>query len=126
MDYQYLVTKAENGVKFKRLNHYISCLFNCKVTKICKRYCVISSYYCDSHGDMLGSYFNHPSPCCSAPSLFVKHSMNSMKTCNSVTFYFVNNSFSDISRKWILSNMIRAVPALITSSVSVLDEQIDT
>ena len=36
--------------------------------------------------------------------------MNSMKTCPSVTFYFMNNSFSDVSRKWILPNMIRAVP----------------
>ena len=36
--------------------------------------------------------------------------MNSMKTCNSVTFYFMKNSFSDISRKCILPNMIRAVP----------------
>ena len=35
--------------------------------------------------------------------------MNSMKTCNSVTFYFMKNSFSDFSRKWILPNMIRAV-----------------
>ena len=30
-----------------------------------------------------------------------------MQTCNSVTFYFINNSFSDVSRKWILPNMIR-------------------
>ena len=36
-------------------------------------------------------------------------SMNSMQTCNSVTFYFMKNSFSDVSRKWILPNMIRAV-----------------
>ena len=35
--------------------------------------------------------------------------MNSMQTCNFVTFYFMNNSFSDVSRKWILPNMIRAV-----------------
>ena len=34
--------------------------------------------------------------------------MNFMKTCPSVTFYFMKNSFSDISRKWILPNMIRA------------------
>ena len=34
--------------------------------------------------------------------------MNSMKTCPSVTFYFMKNSFSDVSRKWILPNMIRA------------------
>ena len=33
--------------------------------------------------------------------------MNSMQTCNSVTFYFMRNSFSDASRKWILPNMIR-------------------
>ena len=39
--------------------------------------------------------------------------MNSMKTFPSVTFYFMKNSFSDISRKWILPNMIRTVPALI-------------
>ena len=32
-----------------------------------------------------------------------------MQTCNSVTFYFMKNSFSDVSRKWILPNMIRAV-----------------
>ena len=35
--------------------------------------------------------------------------MNSMQTCNSVTFYFMKNSFSDVSRKRILPNMIRAV-----------------
>ena len=33
-----------------------------------------------------------------------------MKTCPSVTFYFMKISFSDIDRKWILPNMIRAVP----------------
>ena len=42
-----------------------------------------------------------------------KKIMNSMKTCPSVTFYFMKNSFSDISSKWILPNMIRAVPAPI-------------
>ena len=35
--------------------------------------------------------------------------MNSMKTCPSDTFYFMKISFSDIDRKWILPNMIRAV-----------------
>ena len=35
--------------------------------------------------------------------------MNAMKTCPSVTFCFMKNSFSDISRKWILPDMIRAV-----------------
>ena len=39
----------------------------------------------------------------------VKQDMNFMKNCNSVTFYFMKNSFSDISRKWILRNMIGAV-----------------
>ena len=34
--------------------------------------------------------------------------LNSMQTCNSVTFYFMKISFSDIDRKWILPNMIRA------------------
>ena len=34
--------------------------------------------------------------------------MNSMQTCNFVTFYFMKNSFSDVSRKWLLTNMIRA------------------
>ena len=34
--------------------------------------------------------------------------MKSMQTCNSVTSYFMKNSFSDVSRKWILPNMIRA------------------
>ena len=34
--------------------------------------------------------------------------MNSMQTCHSVMFYFMKNSFSDVSRKWILPNMIRA------------------
>ena len=43
---------------------------------------------------------------------FVKD-MNSMKTCPSVTFYFMKNSFSDISRKRILPNMIRAGTTLI-------------
>ena len=32
--------------------------------------------------------------------------MNSVKTCPSVTFYFMKNSFSDIDTKWILPNMI--------------------
>ena len=36
----------------------------------------------------------------------INHDMNSMQTCNSVTFYFMKNSFSDVSRKWILPNMI--------------------
>ena len=36
-----------------------------------------------------------------------------MKTCPSVTFYFLKNSFSDMSRKWILPSMIRAGTALI-------------
>ena len=35
--------------------------------------------------------------------------MNSMQTCKSVTFYIMKNSFSDVSRKWILPNMIRTV-----------------
>ena len=43
------------------------------------------------------------------------HYMNSMKTCPSVTFYFMNNSFSDIDRKWILPNMIRVVNQSIHS-----------
>ena len=34
--------------------------------------------------------------------------MNSKKTCPSVTYYFMKISFSDIDRKWILPNMIRA------------------
>ena len=42
-----------------------------------------------------------------------KVAMNSMQTCNSVTFYFKKNSFSDVSRKWILPNMTRAGTALI-------------
>ena len=33
--------------------------------------------------------------------------MNSIQTCNSVTLYFMRNSLSDITRKWILPNMIR-------------------
>ena len=33
--------------------------------------------------------------------------MSSLKTCPSVTFYFMKISFSDIDRKWILPNMIR-------------------
>ena len=37
-----------------------------------------------------------------------KRVMNSIQTCNSVTFYFMKNSFSDVSRKWILPDMIRA------------------
>ena len=40
--------------------------------------------------------------------------MNSMKTCPSITFYLMKKSFSDIDRKWILPNMIRAGTALIT------------
>ena len=47
-------------------------------------------------------------------SVFLAYIMNSMKTCPSVTFYFMIISFSDIDRKWILRNMIRAVPALNT------------
>ena len=41
--------------------------------------------------------------------------MNSMETCNSVTFYFMKNSFSVISNKWILPNMIRVVKARLHS-----------
>ena len=33
-----------------------------------------------------------------------------MQTCNSITFYFMKNSFFDVSRKWISPNMIRADP----------------
>ena len=43
----------------------------------------------------------------------IRDVMNSMKTCPSVTFYFMKNSFSDISRKRILPNMIRAGIAII-------------
>ena len=39
--------------------------------------------------------------------------LSSMKTCYSVKFYFMKNSFSDISRKWILPNMIRAGTILV-------------
>ena len=35
--------------------------------------------------------------------------MNSMQTCNSIAFYLVKKSFSDISRKCILPNMILEV-----------------
>ena len=38
----------------------------------------------------------------------VSYFMNSLKTCPSVTFYFMKISFTDIDRKWILPNMIRA------------------
>ena len=41
--------------------------------------------------------------------------MNSMQTCNSITYYFMKNPFYDISRKCILSNMLKAVPVLIIS-----------
>ena len=41
--------------------------------------------------------------------IVIKLYMNSMKTCPSISFYFLKNSFSDISRKWNLPNMIRAV-----------------
>ena len=34
--------------------------------------------------------------------------MNSMQTCNSVTFYFMKNLFSDVCRKCFLLNIIRA------------------
>ena len=39
--------------------------------------------------------------------------MNYMKTCNSIAFYFLKKSFSDINRKCILPNKIRVAPALI-------------
>ena len=39
--------------------------------------------------------------------------MNSKQICNSVTFYFMKNSFSDVSRERILPNMIRVGTALI-------------
>ena len=42
-----------------------------------------------------------------------KNFMNSMKTCPSVTFYFMKSSFSDISRKCILPNTTRTVAILI-------------
>ena len=35
------------------------------------------------------------------------------ETCNSVTFYFIKNLISDISRKCILPNMIKAEATLI-------------
>ena len=35
-----------------------------------------------------------------------KDIMNSMQTCNSVTFYFMKNSFPDISMKCISPNMM--------------------
>ena len=44
--------------------------------------------------------------------LFSRFVMNSMKTCACVMFYFMKKSFSDVSRKWILPNMIRAVDRL--------------
>ena len=51
---------------------------------------------------------------CNKLSRFIQtQHMNSMKTCPSVTFYFMKISFSDIDRKWILPSMIRAGTALI-------------
>ena len=46
-----------------------------------------------------------------ASKQFVKYVyiMNSKQTCNSVTFYFMKNSFSGVSKKWILPNIIRVV-----------------
>ena len=44
---------------------------------------------------------------------YITRNMNSMQTCNSVTFCLMKNSFSDVSRKWILPNMIRAGSAII-------------
>ena len=52
-------------------------------------------------------------PCPNPSGVQIYISMNSMQTCNSVTFYFMKNSFSDVSWKWILPNMIRAGTALI-------------
>ena len=43
------------------------------------------------------------------------HFMNSMQTSNSVTFYFMKDSFSDVSRKWILLNLIKALSCFIFS-----------
>ena len=42
----------------------------------------------------------------SSCNISTKYNMNSMKTCDSVTFYFKTNSFSDIGRKCIVLNMI--------------------
>ena len=36
-----------------------------------------------------------------------------LETCPSVTFYFLTNSFHDISRKFILPNVIRVILAVI-------------
>ena len=52
-------------------------------------------------------------PCPNPSGVQIYISMNSMQTCNSVTFYFMKNSFSDVSWKWILPNLIRAGTALI-------------
>ena len=57
-----------------------------------------------------------PQPTCSSPFSWVVMEMicmNSMKTCPSITSYFMKNSFSDIRRKCILPNIIRAGTALI-------------
>ena len=43
---------------------------------------------------------------CNAGQKRIVHEMH--ETCDSVAFYFMKNSFSDTSRKWILPNMIRA------------------
>ena len=40
------------------------------------------------------------------------------ETCPSVTFYFMKISFSDISRKWILPNMIGVVNRLHSNGTS--------
>ena len=42
-----------------------------------------------------------------------KQFRNSIQTRNSITFYFMKNSFSDIIRRWILSNIIGVVSYLV-------------
>ena len=53
--------------------------------------------------------YNRPYP--EEYDVITRHEIH--ETCNSMTLYFMKNSFSDISRKFILPNMIRVVPVII-------------
>ena len=56
----------------------------------------------DLFGPNLTAYYNY------IMRITIAHYRNSVKTCPSLLFYFMKNSFYGSSRKWILPNMIRA------------------
>ena len=111
------VIASKKSIEYRATNHLVPCCFE-------NNYCIEVFDY-NSEFSVINHVFNgitvalslkvkwlhqekkwfSEGPDLKDPHTLILH-MNSMQTCNSVTFYFMKNSFSDVSRKWILPNMI--------------------